>query len=309
MVDYIRERLPAGASIRVRDFGRPLAADLVDTNVILPSNARIDAAAIGAPRDLRLIQQPAVGYEGIDLDAARARGVPACNAPAANSAAVAETALFLLIALAKRLPEAERAFAGRQIGVPVGTELDGKTIGIIGLGRSGSRVAATATALGMNVHSVRSAAGRDAFLALLGKADFVSIHCPLSPATRGIPRQLRSRRHRRPRRARARPPPPRRRRPRHLLGGAVGPRRPALRPRQRGDPSPPRRLHARGLRPPRRRRRRQHRPRHAGGGASLSRCLARRASSFFFFSSNASRAARPPRKNPITAPSMRIIGM
>jgi len=186
MVDYIRERLPAGASIRVRDFGRPLAADLVDTNVILPSNARIDAAAIGAPRDLRLIQQPAVGYEGIDLDAARARGVPACNAPAANSAAVAETALFLLIALAKRLPEAERAFAGRQIGVPVGTELDGKTIGIIGLGRSGSRVAATATALGMNVHSVRSAAGRDAFLALLGKADFVSIHCPLSPATRGM---------------------------------------------------------------------------------------------------------------------------
>jgi phosphoglycerate dehydrogenase-like enzyme len=186
IVDAIRERLPPGASIRVRDHGRPLATELVDTNVILPSNARIDAAAIAAPRDLRLIQQPAVGYEGIDLDAARGREVPVCNAPAANSAPMAETALFLLIAVAKRLPEAQRAFAARQIGVPVGTQLDGKTLGIIGLGRSGSRLATAATALGMNVHSVTSASGKAAFLALLGQADFVSIHCPLSPATRGL---------------------------------------------------------------------------------------------------------------------------
>ncbi|HKA86726.1 MAG TPA: NAD(P)-dependent oxidoreductase [Haliangiales bacterium] len=186
LVDAIRARLPAGASIRVRHFARPLLDELRDANVILPSNSRIDASAVAAPRDLRLIQQPAVGYEGVDLDAARARGVPVCNAPAANSAAVAETALFLLIAAAKRLPAARRAFGEAHIGVPVGTELDGKTLGLIGRGRSGSRVAAAAEALGMRVASVRSTSTRAEFLALLARSDFVSIHCPLGAATRGM---------------------------------------------------------------------------------------------------------------------------
>jgi phosphoglycerate dehydrogenase-like enzyme len=186
IVDAIRARLPAGATIRVRSGGRPLVDELADADVILPSNARIDAAAIAAPRALRLIQQPAVGYEGVDLGAARARGVPVCNAPAVNSAAVAETALFLLVALAKRLPRARQSFADATIGVPVGTELDGKTLGVIGRGRSGERVAAVAAALGMRVLSVTSASTRADLLALLAASDFVSIHCPLGPATRGM---------------------------------------------------------------------------------------------------------------------------
>jgi phosphoglycerate dehydrogenase-like enzyme len=186
LVDEIRARLPDGAAIRVRDFARPVLDELRDADVILPSNCRIDAAAIAAPRALRLIQQPAVGIEGVDLDAARARGVPVCNAPAANSAAVAETALFLLIALAKRLPVARRAFAEARIGVPVGAELDGKTLGLIGRGRSGARVAAAAEALGMRVLAVRSTSTRADLLALLAEADCVSIHCPLGPATRGM---------------------------------------------------------------------------------------------------------------------------
>src|SRR5687767_1585825 len=95
IVDEIARRLPAGASVRVWDrAARPLADELRDADVILPSNARIDAAAIAAPRDLRLVQQPAAGYEGIDLDAARARGVPVCNAPGTNARAVAEMTLL-----------------------------------------------------------------------------------------------------------------------------------------------------------------------------------------------------------------------
>src|SRR5207237_1245391 len=95
VVDAIRERLPDGATIRTRNFEIPLAEDLADAHVILPSNGRVDALAINASRDLVLIQQPAAGFDGVDLTAARGRGIPVCNAPGANDQAVAEAALFL----------------------------------------------------------------------------------------------------------------------------------------------------------------------------------------------------------------------
>jgi phosphoglycerate dehydrogenase-like enzyme len=185
MVEEIRRRLPAGIAIRAREPG-PLAAQLADVDVILPSNARIDAAAIAAPRRLLLVQQPAAGYEGIDLEAARARGVPVCNAPGANVEAVAELTLFLLLALARRLPLARRAFAAARIGTPVGFELAGRTLALVGEGRIGGRVRQLAEAIGMNVRSVRSAATRADLLGLVDGADFVSLHCPLTPRTRGL---------------------------------------------------------------------------------------------------------------------------
>src|SRR5262252_5210632 len=104
LVDVIRARLPGGASIRIRDPGRPLATELADADVILPSNCPIDAAALAAPRRLLLLQQPAAGYDGIDLAAARAHGVPVCNCPGVNANAVAETVLLLLLSLSRRVP-------------------------------------------------------------------------------------------------------------------------------------------------------------------------------------------------------------
>lgn len=186
VVDAIRARLPGGCSIRIRDTARPITEELRDCEVILPSNARIDAEAIAAPKNLVLIQQPAVGHEGIDLDAARARGVPACNAPGGNNIAVAEEALFLILALARRLRGADRSFAAARIGVPLGIELSGKTLGLVGLGGSGARVSRAAAALGMTVLSVRSSSSRADFLAMLAASDFVSIHCPLNDRTRGM---------------------------------------------------------------------------------------------------------------------------
>jgi phosphoglycerate dehydrogenase-like enzyme len=178
IVDAIRERLPSDATIRIWDRSRPLPVELADAHVILPSNATVDAAAIAAARDLRLIQQPAVGTEKIDLAAARTRGVPVCNVPAANSAAVAEAALFLILALARRLPRARRAFAQARVGEPLGFELDG--------GRSAVRLADAARALGMHVSSVRSTSTRDDFFDLLSRADVVSVHCPLTDRTRHL---------------------------------------------------------------------------------------------------------------------------
>lgn len=186
IVEEIRRHLPPGATLRVRDPGRPLPAELADADVLLPSNCRLDAATLAALPHLRLIQQPAAGYEKIDLVAAAALGVPVCNAPGVNAQAVAEAALLLILALARRLPVARRAFLEARIGEPAGIELGGKTLGIVGLGRSGSRLARAAEALGMDVVAVRSSSSREDFQDLLARADVISIHCPVTPETRGL---------------------------------------------------------------------------------------------------------------------------
>jgi phosphoglycerate dehydrogenase-like enzyme len=186
IVDAIRVRLAPGETISSRELGQSLAELVRDAHVILPSNAGLDASTLAAAPHVRLVQQPAAGTDGIDRDAARARGVPVCNVPGANAASVAETALFLMLALARRLPEARRAFRERTVGAPVGRELRGKTVGIIGLGRSGSALAEAARGLGMNVLGVRSGSTRAELDALLASADVVSLHCPLTDATRGL---------------------------------------------------------------------------------------------------------------------------
>jgi phosphoglycerate dehydrogenase-like enzyme len=186
IVEAIAVRLPPGIRIDVRDFERPLGAQLADAQVVLPSNGMLDASAIAAARQLLLIQQPAAGIDGIDLDAARARAIPVCNAPGANSASVAEAALLLILALARRLRASERSFEEARIGVPLGMELDEKTLGLVGLGRTGSRLARAAEGLGMRVLSVRSSSARADLHALLAASDVVSIHCPLTSATQGL---------------------------------------------------------------------------------------------------------------------------
>lgn len=186
IVDHIAARLPANASIAVWDRGTPLTSSVEDVDVILPSNGRITDEVIAAARRLRLIQQPAAGTEGIDVVAARARGIPVCNAPGTNHVAVAEHALFLLLALARRAPAAIRAFAARELGIPLGIELSGRTLGIIGMGRSGSALAERARALGMTVIALGRGASATDRIAFFGACDAVSIHCPLDDVTRGL---------------------------------------------------------------------------------------------------------------------------
>lgn len=186
IVDRIAARLPAGSAIRIWDRRVPLVDAVGETEVLLPSNAVITPEVIDAAPRLRLIQQPAAGSEKIDRAAARARGIPLCNAPGTNHVSVAEAALFLLLSLARRAPAARRAFEARQVGVPLGTELAGKTLGIIGMGRSGSALAERARALGMTVIAlVRDASAPDR-AAFFARCHAVSIHCPLTPQTRGL---------------------------------------------------------------------------------------------------------------------------
>jgi phosphoglycerate dehydrogenase-like enzyme len=186
VVDQIAARLPDGASITCWDRRIALTAAVADVDVILPSNAAITPEVVHAAPRLRLIQQPAAGTEHIDRTAAAARAIPICNAPGANHISVAETALFLLLALARRAPVAARAFAARELGVPLGLELAGKTLGVIGLGRSGAAVAERARALGMTVISLGRGATPEQRFAFFAAAHAVTIHCPLTPETRGL---------------------------------------------------------------------------------------------------------------------------
>jgi phosphoglycerate dehydrogenase-like enzyme len=189
MVDAIGRHLgeiSPTATISRWDRSVPLAESVADVDVILPSNAGTPAAVIAAAPRLRLIQQPAAGVDGIDLDAARARGIPVCNAPGANHIAVAEATLLLILSLARRVPLARGAFARGEIGVPLGFELAGKTLGIVGLGQSGNALAERARALGMNVIGLRSSSVASDRRAFYAAADIVSLHCPLTPETRGL---------------------------------------------------------------------------------------------------------------------------
>jgi phosphoglycerate dehydrogenase-like enzyme len=186
VVDLIAARLPPGSTIAIWDRTGPLAGAVAGVDVLLPSDAAITPDVIDAAPRLQLIQQPAAGTDRIDRSAAVARGIPICNAPGYNHIAAAETALYLLLALARRAPLAARAFAAREVGVPVGIELAGKTLGVIGMGRVGTAVAERARGLGMAVTELGRGATAGDRAAFFAASDAITIHCPLTPQTRGL---------------------------------------------------------------------------------------------------------------------------
>jgi phosphoglycerate dehydrogenase-like enzyme len=186
IVDALRARVTDGVEVLARDFSRSFDEQLSGVDVVLPSNAPFGREQIEAAKGLRLIQQPAVGTDAIDLSAAKERGIPVCNAPGTNAQSAAECALFLMLSLARRQKTAERLLRRGVIGEPLGIELCGRTLGLIGRGGQGSRVKALAEAFGMRVVTVHSKSTREELHALLVQSDFVSIHCPLVEATRDL---------------------------------------------------------------------------------------------------------------------------
>jgi glyoxylate reductase len=145
---------------------------------------RIDAELLAACPDLRVIANYAVGTDNVDLDACRARGIGVGRTPDVLTDATADLAFALLLAVARRLPEAMaaewRTFEATRW---LGTELAGKTLLIVGPGRIGRAVGRRAEGFGMEVEY----AGRDDDVAAaLARADVVSLHAPLTDATRGM---------------------------------------------------------------------------------------------------------------------------
>lgn len=182
----------AGLEVDVFDGDRPIGrAELLRrlpgacALVSMPTE-RIDAEVLDvAP--LRIVAQHAVGYDNIDLQAARDRGIAVTNTPGVLTDATADLTMALMLALVRRIPEADRFVrAGRFHGwMPTmlrGLELRGARLGIVGFGRIGQAVAKRAEAFGMEVVHATSRGGMP-LDELFATSDIVSLHTPLTPAT------------------------------------------------------------------------------------------------------------------------------
>jgi D-3-phosphoglycerate dehydrogenase len=157
----------------------------------------ITGAAMAACPTLRVISRAAAGYDIIDVAAATARGIPVLTASGANAQSVAEYAIGLILAVARRIPEHDRnTAAGLWERSRLGLELQGRTLGLVGYGRIARGVARIALAIGMRVSawSPRLAGAGDiapvtaapSLAALLRGCDVLSLHAPLTDASRGM---------------------------------------------------------------------------------------------------------------------------
>jgi D-3-phosphoglycerate dehydrogenase / 2-oxoglutarate reductase len=172
-----------------------LAKEIANADgLIVRSATRVTADLLESTAKLRVVGRAGVGVDNIDVEAATHRGVLVMNTPGGNAVSVAEHTLALMLALARSVPQANAAIqAGRWEKTSSGTELRGKTIGLLGLGRVGTEVARRARALEMKVLAhdpyVTPAAARELevelvpFEDLLRRSDVISLHTSLGPAT------------------------------------------------------------------------------------------------------------------------------
>jgi len=157
----------------------------------------VNREVLDAARDLKVVANIAVGYNNIDVPAAKERGVIVTNTPDVLTEASADLTWALILGITRRIVEGDRLVrAGRWNGFALdfmlGTELSGKQLGIVGFGRIGRAVAARAPAFGMRVaymsRTPKQAEGAEPMPLdrLLATSDVVSLHCPLTPETRHL---------------------------------------------------------------------------------------------------------------------------
>ena len=177
--------------------------DLVrDADIILGDysfNTKITRDMAFAAKKAKLIQQPSVGYQNIDIDACAEAGIPVANTAGANTASVAEHAVMAGLCLTKRLMIAHRTTAAgewRQMDIGAG-EVQGKLWGLVGMGRIGKAVAERLVPFSVKLayHDLARMSGEDEKLYhaawsgiddLLKAADIISLHCPLTEETRNM---------------------------------------------------------------------------------------------------------------------------
>ncbi len=160
----------------------------------------VDGKLLGRAPNLLMVSSNGAGYDTVDVEACTKAGVLVLNQAGGNRNSVAEHVLGMLLCLSKRIVETDRVMrrqADMDRNAYIGTEAQGKTIGIVGLGHVGSRVAElTRTLFGMRVlaydpylsaeEMARRGAEKVDLDTLMRGADFVSINCPLTPETRGM---------------------------------------------------------------------------------------------------------------------------
>lgn len=166
--------------------------------VIVRGRTKITPAVFDAAPGLKVVGRAGVGVDNIDLPAAKAHGVTVVNSPLATTLAVAELTMSLMLSAVREVPRADAAMkAGKWLKKEFeGSELAAKTLGIIGFGRIGAAVGKRASAFDMKViaydplvspEEIRARGAEPVSLDdLFARSDFISLHTPLTPDTRGI---------------------------------------------------------------------------------------------------------------------------
>jgi glyoxylate reductase len=187
------DRLSAACDVTVGADTAPSRAELLERardceGLLTLLTERVDEALLNACPKLRVVSNMAVGVDNIDVEACRARGIAVGHTPGVLTEATADFAFALLLASARRIAEADAYVRAGRWGawkpdLLLGRELHGATLGIIGFGGIGKAVARRAQAFGMRVLHHSRSGGVDKGT-LLRESDFVSLHLPLSEATR-----------------------------------------------------------------------------------------------------------------------------
>lgn len=203
IVDYIQQSL--------------LLPQLADAEVIVNGFGNIDKTIIDGCPNLQLIQQTGIGIDNVDVSYCTSKSILVANVPLANAVSVAEHTLFLILYLAKNIKEksidnnnnsqqrsSSDLLLERRISNTLGSEIQGKTLVIIGLGATGLEVAKRAKSFGMNViavtkspflkkpggvdkaYYVDSLGGSEILSESLSRADYVSLHTPLTEETKNM---------------------------------------------------------------------------------------------------------------------------
>lgn len=168
-----------------------LKASLANADALIVRSAtKVTEELLSNPNQLKIVARAGVGLDNVDKAACEKRGIKVLNTPGASTNAVAELALAMMFAASRRIPKADAGMKAKKWLKKelTGTEIQGKTLGVVGLGRIGTTLALKAKALGMDViyydPLALSTIGRSVSLdELFALSDFISLHVPLTPKT------------------------------------------------------------------------------------------------------------------------------
>ncbi len=183
--------------------GRFAIDSLAGFDVLIPTMSEVTARLLATTDSLKLIQQVGAGLERVDISAAEKRGVRVANVPthaSGNADSVAELGIYLMIGLARDFRAMRESLANRRIGQPIGQSLQGKTVGIVGLGGLGTAIAVRLRAFGVRLIGIKRRSphvvdpslglewvgGADDLPVLLQQSDFVVLCLPDNAQTHGM---------------------------------------------------------------------------------------------------------------------------
>jgi D-3-phosphoglycerate dehydrogenase / 2-oxoglutarate reductase len=201
-----------GLTGEIIDYNQPLLPQIEDAEVIVNGFGNIDKSIIDGCPNLELLHQTGIGIDNVDVSHCTSKSIFVANVPLANAVSVAEHTIFLILYLAKNLKENtsdnnnnnnRSAFLERRVPDTLGSEIQGKVLVIIGLGATGLEVAKRAKSFGMHViavtknpflkkpgidkvYFVDNLGGSEILSESLSRADYVSLHIPLTEETKNM---------------------------------------------------------------------------------------------------------------------------